>query len=153
MQQADLVGAIPAGRSALTSLRLEKGYRAWGTDMSREDTPTSAGLDFAVRTDGEHLGLAAATDRTTNRRLRTLSFIDIDTVPTIGQPINMNGKNVGYVTSAEFGWSVGYPIALGWLPVEIAEGTSVQVSCGGKIVNAVVAPDAVFDPAGSRIRV
>ena len=153
MQQANRVGAVPAGRSALTSLRLEKGYRAWGSDMSREDTPTCAGLDFAVRTDGEHLGLAAASARATTRRLRTLSLSDIETVPTIGQPIFMSGKNVGYVTSAEFGWSVGHPVALGWLPVEMAEGESVQIYCGGTTVNAVVAPDAVFDPTGSRIRV
>jgi glycine cleavage system aminomethyltransferase T len=153
MKQANRVGAVPAGRSALTSLRLEKGYRAWGSDMSREDTPTSAGLDFAVRTDGEHLGLAAASARATTRRLRTLSLTDIETVPTIGQPIFMSRKNVGYITSAEFGWSVGHPVALGWLPAEIKEGESVQISCGGTTVNAVVAPDAVFDPTGSRIRV
>jgi glycine cleavage system aminomethyltransferase T len=121
--------------------------------MSREDTPTSAGLDFAVRTDGEHLGLAAASARATTRKLRTLSLTDIETVPTIGQPIFMSGKNVGYITSAEFGWSVGHPVALGWLPAEVNEGESVQISCAGTTVNAVVAPDAVFDPTGSRIRV
>jgi glycine cleavage system aminomethyltransferase T len=153
MQQANRVGAVPAGRSALTSLRLEKGYRAWGSDMSREDTPISAGLDFAVRTDGEHLGLAAAAARTETRRLRTLSLTDIETVPTIGQPIFMSGKNVGYVTSAEFGWSVGHPVALGWLPAGVKEGEVVQIHCAGTKVNAVVAPDAVFDPTGSRIRV
>jgi len=153
MEQATKISAVPAGRGALTSLRLEKGYRAWGSDISREDTPTSAGLDFAVRTDGEHLGLDSASARATTRRLRTLSLTDIETVPTIGQPIFRSGKNVGYVTSAEFGWSVGHPVALGWLPVEIAEGESVQISCGGTTVNAVVAPDAVFDPTGSRIRV
>jgi glycine cleavage system aminomethyltransferase T/glycine/D-amino acid oxidase-like deaminating enzyme len=153
MQQANLVGAVPAGRSALTSLRLEKGYRAWGSDMSREDTPTSAGLDFAVRNDGEHIGLATSLTRTTNRRLRTLSLIDIETVPTAGQPVFIKERNAGYITSAEFGWSVGHPVALSWLPVEVAEGESVQISCGGKTVNAVVAPDAVFDPMGSKIRV
>jgi len=153
MHQADRVGAVPVGRSALTSLRLEKGYRAWGSDMSREDTPTSAGLDFAVRTDGEHLGLAESSARSTNRRLRTLSLTDIEIVPTAGQPISMQGKTVGYITSAEFGWSVGHPVALGWLPAEVSEGDAVQISCGGTTVNAVVAPDAVFDPTGSRIRV
>ena len=153
MQQANQVGAVPAGRSALTSLRLEKGYRAWGSDMSREDTPTSAGLDFAVRNDGEHLGLAESSARSTNRRLRTLSLTDIETVPTVGQPISMQGKTVGYITSAEFGWSVGHPVALGWLPAEVSEGDAVQISCGGTTVNALVAPDAVFDPTGSRIRV
>lgn len=153
MKQANRVGAVPVGRSALTSLRLEKGYRAWGSDMSREDTPTSAGLDFATRTDGEHLGLATASARAATRRLRTLSLTDIETVPTIGQPLYLSGKNVGYVTSAEFGWSVGHPVALGWLPSNIAEGEAIQISCGGTSVNAVVAPDSVFDPTGSRIRV
>jgi glycine cleavage system aminomethyltransferase T len=153
MQQSNQVGAVPAGRSALTSLRLEKGYRAWGSDMSREDTPTSAGLDFAVRNDGEHLGLAESSARSTNRRLRTLSLTDIETVPTVGQPISMQGKTVGYITSAEFGWSVGHPVALGWFPAEVSEGDAVQISCAGATINAVVAPDAVFDPTGSRIRV
>lgn len=153
MEQANGVGAVPAGRSALTSLRLEKGYRAWGSDMSREDTPTSAGLDFAVRADGDHLGLAAASASAATRRLRTLSLTDIETVPTNGQPVYLAGKNIGYVTSAEFGWSVGHPVALGWLPVGINEGEAVQIHCAGTKVNAVVAPDTVFDPTGSRIRV
>jgi glycine cleavage system aminomethyltransferase T len=65
----------------------------------------------------------------------------------------MQGKTVGYITSAEFGWSVGHPVALGWLPAEVKEGEAVQISCAGTIINAVVAPDAVFDPTGSRIRV
>ncbi len=153
MSQASQVGAIPAGRSALTSLRLEKGYRAWGSDMSREDTPASAGLDFAVRSDGDHLGLATAASKVSTRRLRTLSLTDIEIVPTAGQPISIDGKTVGYVTSAEFGWSVGHPVALGWLPNGVTEGELVQISCGGELANAVVAPDAVFDPTGSKIRV
>jgi glycine cleavage system aminomethyltransferase T len=74
-------------------------------------------------------------------------------VPTAGQPISIHGKTVGYITSAEFGWSVGYPVALGWLPADVAEGESVVISCAGTKINAVVAPDSVFDPTGSRIRV
>ena len=152
MEQATKFGAIPAGRSALTSLRLEKGYRAWGSDMSREDTPTSAGLDFAVRSDGEHIGLSAA-NRETGRRLRTLQLREVDLVPTAGQPLFISGKNAGYITSAEFGWSIGYPIAFGWLPADTAQGDVVQVSCGGRVVDAEVMPDAVFDPTGSKIRI
>ncbi|CAB5054236.1 unannotated protein [freshwater metagenome] len=152
MEQATKVGAVPAGRSALTSLRLEKGYRAWGSDMSREDTPTSAGLEFAVRADGEHIGLNAVT-RPATRRLRTLQLAEVDLVPTTAQPVFIGDRNVGYVTSAEFGWSVGAPIALAWLPIEIKEGETVSISCGGRKVGAVVMPDALFDPTGSRIRV
>ena len=152
MEQANRVGAIPAGRSALTSLRLEKGYRAWGSDMSREDTPTSAGLEFAVRADGDHIGLNASAKPAT-RRLRTLQLTEVDLVPTVSQPVFIGDKNVGYVTSAEFGWSVGAPVALAWLPIGTNEGDKVSISCGGRKVSAVVMPDAVFDPTGSRIRV
>jgi glycine cleavage system aminomethyltransferase T len=152
MEQATKVGAVPVGRSALTSLRLEKGYRAWGSDMSREDTPISAGLEFAVRTDGEHIGLNSAT-RPATRRLRTLQLDDVDLVPTVSQPVFIGDLNVGYVTSAEFGWSVGVPIALAWLPIDTKEGQSVSIACGGRKVSAVVMPDSVFDPTGARIRV
>lgn len=151
MKQANSIGAIPVGRSALTSLRLEKGYRAWGSDMSREDTPTSAGLDFAVRSDGEHIGLNAA-NRETGRRLRTLQLREVEVVPTAGQPLFIAGKNAGYITSAEFGWSLGSPVALGWLPAETVQGDVVQVSCGGRVIDAEVKSDAVFDPTGSRVR-
>jgi len=152
MEQANKVGAVPAGRSALTSLRLEKGYRAWGSDMSREDTPTSAGLEFAVRADGEHIGLNASAKPAT-RRLRTLQLTEVDLVPTVSQPVFIGDKNVGYVTSAEFGWSAGAPVALAWLPIGTKEGETVSISCGGRKVGAVLMPDAVFDPTGSRIRV
>ncbi len=152
MEQANKVGAVPAGRSALTSLRLEKGYRAWGSDMSREDTPTSAGLEFAVRADGDHIGLSAATKPAT-RRLRTLQLTEVDLVPTVSQPVFIGDQNVGYVTSAEFGWSIGAPVALAWLPIGTNEGDTVSISCGGRKVGAVVMPDSVFDPTGSRIRV
>ena len=152
LEQGTKAGAVPAGRSALTSLRLEKGYRAWGSDMSREDTPVSAGLEFAVRADGDHIGLNAATSPAT-RRLRTLQLTEIDLVPTAGQPVFIGNQNLGYVTSAEFGWSVGAPVALAWLPIETKEGGTVSISCGGRRVGAIVMPDAVFDPTGLRIRV
>jgi glycine cleavage system aminomethyltransferase T len=152
MEQATKVGAVPAGRSALTSLRLEKGYRAWGSDMSREDTPISAGLEFAVRADGEHIGMNAAI-RPATRRLRTLQLNEIDLVPTVSQPVFIGDQNVGYITSAEFGWSIGAPVALAWLPIETKQGETVSIACGGQRVSAVVMPDAVFDPTGSRIRV
>jgi glycine cleavage system aminomethyltransferase T len=120
--------------------------------MSREDTPLSAGLEFAVRADGDHIGLNAATSPAT-RRLRTLQLTEIDLVPTAGQPVFIGNQNLGYVTSAEFGWSVGAPVALAWLPIETKEGETVSISCGGRRVSAEVMPDAVFDPTGLRIRV
>ncbi|MEY3661924.1 MAG: hypothetical protein RLZ49_605, partial [Actinomycetota bacterium] len=86
-------------------------------------------------------------------RLRTLQLTEVDLVPTVSQPVFIGDKNVGYVTSAEFGWSVGAPVALAWLPIGTNEGDKVSISCGGRKVSAVVMPDAVFDPTGSRIRI
>ena len=152
MKQATKFDAIPVGRGALTSLRLEKGYRAWGSDMSREDSALEAGLDFAVRTnDGEHIGVTETREPT--RKLRTLRLLGDEIVPTVSQPILQDGKPVGYVTSAEFGWSVGAPIALGWVPAGANEGDSFQISCGGNLLEATIAPDALFDAEGQRIRV
>lgn len=56
------LGVVAAGRSAFNSLRLEKGYRAWGTDMTDEHNPYEAGVGFAVRTDKEFVGREALTD-------------------------------------------------------------------------------------------
>ena len=119
MQHAGDVGAIAAGRGALSSLRIEKGYRAWGADMSREDTPFEAGLSFAAAKNGDHIGVAAAAQRPVRRRLRTLALEDAGTVPTAGQPVRHSGRTVGYVTSAEYGWSVGHPVAYAWLPPDL----------------------------------
>ena len=53
-------GIIAAGRAAFNSLRLEKGYRSWGHDMTTEHNPYEAGLGFAVRPDkGDFVGRAA----------------------------------------------------------------------------------------------
>ena len=152
MRETQRVGGVAAGRGALTSLRIEKGYRAWGTDMSRRDTPLEAGLEFAVRSNEPHLGVDAATQTSQRRRLRTLRIDDVTTVPTIGQPVIRDGRPVGNVTSAEFGWSVGAPLAYAWLPIDVQEGEALAVSCAGVEVPATVVSDVQFDPTGSRIR-
>ena len=97
--------------------------------------------------------ILSASSKPATRRLRTLQLAEVDLVPTVSQPVFIGDRNVGYVTSAEFGWSVGAPVALAWLPIETKEGETVSISCGGRKVSAVVMPDAIFDPTGSRIRV
>ena len=152
MREAQRVGGVAAGRGALTSLRIEKGYRAWGTDMSRRDTPFEAGLGFAVKEHESQLGVEAAKNSLLRRRLRTLRIDDSAIVPTFGQPIISNGRAIGNVTSAEFGWSVGSPLAYAWLPPDVPEGESMAVSCAGIEVPATVVADVQFDPDGHRIR-
>jgi glycine cleavage system aminomethyltransferase T len=147
------VGAVAAGRGAFESMRLEKGYRSWGVDVTAEDDAYSAGLGFAVNLDhGDFLGRAAAR-RDSARALCCLTVDDGRTVPMGREPVLAGGAPVGYVTSAGYGYSVGAPIAYAWLPTQLAApGTSVQIAYFDQRVAATVRAEPLFDPKGTRIR-
>src|SRR5262249_24081439 len=112
------LGVIAAGRAAFNSLRLEKGYRAWGHDMTTGNNPTEAGLGFAVRRQkGAFAGRQAITgisDDTISRRLSCLTIDDGRSVVLGHEPVFLDGRPAGYVTSAAFGHTVGRPIAYAW---------------------------------------
>ena len=150
--QAQERGGGPAGRGALTSLRIEKGYRSWGTDMTRADTPLEAGLDFAVRADGNHVGVSAARATLARRQLVTLRLDSNLVVPVFGNPVFQNGRAIGSVTSAEFGWSVGAPLAYAWLPSDLSIQESVVIHAGGAQISAQIVPPSQWDPTGARLR-
>jgi glycine cleavage system aminomethyltransferase T/glycine/D-amino acid oxidase-like deaminating enzyme len=148
-------GVVAAGRAAFNSLRLEKGYRAWGVDVTAEDDPYSAGLGFAVRMDaGDFLGRAALGDLPAPGRLLSCLVLDDDEyVPMGREPVYAGGAGVGYVTSAAYGHTVGAPIAYAWLPAELAvPGTAVQVGYFDRLLTATVAAEPLFDPKHERIR-
>jgi len=154
MASGERYGVIAAGAASLSSLRIEKGYRMWGTDMTPEHTPAEAGLGFAVRSDGSDFlgrdGLAARAPAT--RRLATLT-LEPDVVMTGGEPLFVDGQVAGYVTSAAYGPSVGRSIAYGWVPAELRAGDAVVVRSFDREVEGTVAPGtALFDPAGVRLR-
>ena len=150
-------GLVAAGRSAFGSLRLEKGYRSWGTDMTTEHDPFEAGLGFAVRMDkGEFVGreaLAARQAAGPGRRLAALVIDDREAVVMGKEPVEIDGRTVGYVTSAAYGYSIDAPIAYAWLPAEAAEpGRAVTIRYFGEAVSATVAQDPLFDPEMRRLR-
>ena len=102
---------------------MEKGYRFAGVDMTREHTPFEAGLGFTVhftkpRFNGREAALAARA-RGPRKRLRCLVLDDVDATCYGGEPLERDGHAVGYVTSADFGYTVGRQILLGWLPPEL----------------------------------
>lgn len=147
-------GVIAAGRSAFDSLRLEKGYRAWGRDMTDEHTPFEAGLGFAVRMDKEEFvgqealrGLSEPT-----RRLTPLLLDDPAAVVLGKEPVLVDGAPAGYVTSASYGYTLGRCVAYAWLPAGLPTGTGVQVVYFGEKVAASVADEPLFDPKMTRIR-
>ena len=150
------LGVIAGGRAAFNSLRLEKGYRAWGTDMTAEHDPYSAGLGFAVRLDaGDFVGRDAllALPAKRERLLTPLVLDDEGCVPLGKEPVYADGEPVGYVTSAAYGHTIGAPIAYAWLPAALAEpGTAVQIGYFDRLLTARTAPDPLFDPKHERIR-
>ncbi|MFG2790098.1 FAD-dependent oxidoreductase [Streptomyces sp. NPDC048419] len=156
-QAGQELGIVAAGRSAFNSLRLEKGYRSWGHDMTTEHNPYEAGVGFAVRRSKAHFtgktALDGISDETVTRRLTALVIQDRQSVVMGHEPVHAGGRPVGYVTSAAYGYTVDAPIAYAWLPAEhAAPGTPVEIEYFGTKVPAVTAAEPLFDPEMSRIR-
>jgi glycine cleavage system aminomethyltransferase T/glycine/D-amino acid oxidase-like deaminating enzyme len=140
---------IAGGRAAFNSLRLEKGYRLWGADMTPEHDPYEAGLAFAVKADKEFLG----RDKLSTEVARKLVPLLSAEVVMGKEPVRHEGRTVGYVTSAAYGHTIQRPIAYAWLPVELATlGTNVEISYFGRPVPAEVAAEPLFDPKMEKIR-
>ncbi|MFI7011078.1 FAD-dependent oxidoreductase [Streptomyces sp. NPDC050145] len=146
-------GVIAAGRSAFNSLRLEKGYRSWGHDMTEEHTPYEAGVGFAVRMDrGDFVGRAALEALPEPRRRLTALLLDDPAAVVLGkEPVHVDGAPAGYVTSASYGYTLGRCVAYAWLP-PLEPGTGVHVEYFGEKVPATVAEEPLFDPKMTRIR-
>jgi 4-methylaminobutanoate oxidase (formaldehyde-forming) len=114
---ADL-GIRPVGLSAMSSLRLEKGYRDMGIDIDNTDNPIGAGLGFAVAWDkpGGFIGrdalLAAKAEGPPADRVVGLLVDDKEADLFGNEPVHLNGTRVGYVRAAAYGYTVGGPVAL-----------------------------------------
>ena len=150
---ADL-GIIAGGRGAFSSLRLEKGYRSFGADMTFEHDPYEAGVGFAVKLDkGDFVGRDALLKRKENVRRVLCALTTGDEIVMGKEPVYVGTNCVGYVTSAAYGYTIGTGIAYAWLPIELStSGTSVEINYFGRRVDAVVASEPLFDPGMSRLR-
>jgi glycine cleavage system T protein len=149
------LGLVAGGYKAIDSLRLEKGYRVWGFDVTPEDTPFEAGLGFAVKLDkGDFIGRAALRERTEpERRLACLVLDDPRAVALGSEPVRVDGATVGRVTSGGYGYTVERSIAYAYLPAGATEpGTAVEVEIFGECIAGSVVQEPLFDPAGERIR-
>jgi glycine cleavage system aminomethyltransferase T/glycine/D-amino acid oxidase-like deaminating enzyme len=153
---AQPLGGVIAGRGAFNSLRLEKGYRSFGTDMTYEHDPYEAGVGFAVKLDkDDFIGKAALQRRKADvrRRLTCLTIDDPRAVVLGKEPVYDGEHAVGYVTSAAYGYTVGKGIAYAWLPAGLAEpGTRLHIGYFDQRIEAVVAEEPLFDPTMSRLR-
>lgn len=165
-------GMRPAGYRAIDSMRLEKGYRVWGMDITPETTPHEAGLGFAVARDKDFLGRAAleagagagagakadagvgagAGTGAPARRLFCLVLDDPRQVCLGGEPVRADGLPASRVTSGGYGHRVDRSIAYAYLPGDTAPGDRVEVGVTGTWTGAVVTAEPLYDPSSERVR-
>lgn len=157
-------GIRPYGYHTMNSLRMEKGYRHWGHDITDEDTPLEAGLGFAVdfNKEGGFIGkealLAQKAKGTLSKRFIAFLFESPEPLCYHEEPIYAAGKIVGRTTAGMFGHTLGTTIAMGY--VEHAAGVSkewleatefeIEVECVRYKVQPSLRP--FYDPANERIK-
>jgi 4-methylaminobutanoate oxidase (formaldehyde-forming) len=156
------LGVANAGHYAINSLRLEKGYRAWGAELSPDDTPLEAGLGFAVawKKPVAFFGRDALQRQKESglKRLLVL-FVLEDPEPVVwgSEPILMNGRTVGYTTSGSYGFTVGGATAFGYVkdPAGISrekiEAARFEINVSGRLVPARAWLRCPYDPDRKRI--
>ncbi|MDX6637560.1 MAG: hypothetical protein QOJ01_1071, partial [Solirubrobacterales bacterium] len=151
-------GIVAGGYRAIDSMRLEKGYRVWGADITPDETPYEGGVGFCVKLEkpGGFIGrdaLAEAKAAGPRKRLRCLVLSDPRYVALGNEPVRIGGEVAGRVTSGGYGYTVERSIAYALLPPEGSEpGTAVAVEIFGRWVEGEVASEPLFDPKGERIR-
>jgi 4-methylaminobutanoate oxidase (formaldehyde-forming) len=151
-------GIVGGGYRAIDSMRLEKGYRVWGADITPDETPYEGGVGFCVKLDKEggfigREGLLEAKDRGPRARLACLLLSDPRSVALGNEPVRVDGEIRGRVTTGGYGYTVGRSIAYAYVPPEHSDpGTAVAVEIFGRWVEGEVASEPLFDPEGKRIR-
>ena len=152
-------GLVPAGYRAIESMRLEGGFLAWAADITPEDNPYEAGLDFAVKLDKSvpFIGkeaLEKVKAQGARRRLSCLVLADQGMVALGNEPVRSNSSEVvSRVTSGGSGYSVSKSIAYAHLPTELAEsGTELSVEVFGEEIPAEVVLMPLWDPKHERAR-
>jgi 4-methylaminobutanoate oxidase (formaldehyde-forming) len=158
------LGLVDAGYYAIDSLRLEKGYRAWGRELTPDHNPVEAGLLFAVAfaKGADFRGRAAvekARAQGPKRRLASFVLADPGVMLWGGELILRDGRPVGQLTSAAFGHTVGSAVALGYVsnPEGAADGDYVRqgryaIDVAGERVEARASLEPPYDPRGRRTR-
>jgi 4-methylaminobutanoate oxidase (formaldehyde-forming) len=158
------LGLRDAGYYAVDSLRIEKGYRAWGRELTPDVTPWQAGLGFAIKLDkGEFIGrdaLIAARPQPLRKRLVSIyGAVPATQMPWGGELVTTAGEAVGEITSAAYGATLDGIVGLAWIR---SEGEAVDqawldrrrlvVDVGGEFMPIRASLKPFYDPKGDRMR-
>jgi len=148
-----------AGMRAMESLRMEKSYRMWGSDLTRDYTPFEAGLDRFVRMNkGDFIGKAALEKQLAEgvpHRFVTLEVHGVtDADPLGNEPLSAaDGRMVGRATAGCYGHVLRKSLAIGYIKPEFAEvGTELSIEILGERKRATVVVESPYDPANADLR-
>jgi glycine cleavage system T protein len=152
-----------AGFHALDSLRLEKAYRHWGHDIADEDTPIEAGLGFTCAFDKPvpFIGREALLEQRQHvptKRLVQFRLLASDPVLFHDEPIVMDGKRIGLLTSGSYGHTLGAAIGMGWVrhpdgvTPDLLRAARFEIEIAGERHPAEASLRAFYDPTGARMR-
>ena len=153
----------PAGYRALESLRLEKGYRAWGSDITPNDTPFHAGLGWAVKlkSNQDFIGRAACeavSSAPLTKMLAGFTTEREDIVLLGRETILRNGEFAGYLTSGGYGYTVKKPIGYGYIrnaagvSADYVRSGSYELVVAKDVVKASVHLEPLHDPTNARVK-
>ncbi len=146
----------PFGIYAVNSMRLEKGYRGWGADLTTERTPLESGLDPLVRHAGRAFtGREAMLERAGNGKAWRMTLLQLKddgvSLPFYNHTVWQKGQAVGVVTSGGYGFRCGFPLALAYLTPQASDGP-MTIKIIDRHVDATELLDAPYDPQNLRPR-
>ncbi|MEO6301102.1 MAG: FAD-dependent oxidoreductase [Paracoccaceae bacterium] len=156
------LGLVNAGYRAIETLRLEKGYRAGGSDIGPDHSPVEAGLTWACKMKSglPFLGreaVAAQIEAGPKKRLATF-WVDDPSVILLGrETIYRDGERVGWLSSGGFGYTLDRPIGMGYIRrpgVDEAwlKAGNWELEVASERVPAKATLEALYDPKGARVR-
>ncbi|MCP4320113.1 MAG: FAD-dependent oxidoreductase [Hyphomicrobiales bacterium] len=147
-------GIVNAGYRAVDSLRMEKRYLAWGSDITPDYNPFEAGLQFLIDWDkGDFLGREALIQIREKGVERNLSCLALESpVPVFGgEAIFSGGRAISQTTSGNFGYTTGKSLVLGYVPIEHLDQASFEIESFGKRSAAMLLKGAAYDPARTKV--
>ena len=155
-EAGEAFGIADVGYRAIDTLRMEKGYLYWSTDITPDTTPWEAGLGWRVDLEaGDFIGRDALVAQRAAGVDRVLCTFTLESMayPVSGEAIIADGEVVGFTTSANFGHTVGRPIAYGYVPARLAARTDFVIEVYGEPIAATRHDGALYDPGHARLRV
>jgi len=152
-QSGQPFGMVACGYKAIDALRTEKGYLYWGSDITPEETPFESGLNFAIAKNKDFKGKKALLEKPVTKNLVTIVLHDARAVVLGNEPVKVDGKVAGRVTSGAYGPYIGSSVAFAYLPVELsAVETAVEILVFGNWFKGKIAKGPLYDPKGLKVR-